>query len=74
MKKALIDANTHIDDGLRVCQVETNTFEVALPLFWVDCPDDIIADAYVYIQETNTFKIFNPINFEELEVADSVIY
>jgi len=40
--KALIDEN-----GL-VAQVKQQGFDVALPFFWVDCPDSIIAGQYTY--------------------------
>ena len=55
MKKALIspiEIITH-DDGVqtayRVAQVSDETFEVAKPLFWVDCDDVIEQDIYVYV-------------------------
>jgi hypothetical protein len=31
-----------------VVQVEQNEFEVAKPLYWVDCPDTIVAYEYTY--------------------------
>ena len=31
-----------------VAQVEQNSFEVAEPLFWVNCPDTIIAGEFTY--------------------------
>lgn len=31
-----------------VVQVENNEFEVGLPLYWVDCPDYIVAYEYIY--------------------------
>lgn len=34
--------------GERIAQVEQNSFEVAAPLFWVDCPDDCVADVWWY--------------------------
>ena len=39
------------NEGVRVCQVEQVSFEVAQPLFWTACPDDCIADQWYYIQE-----------------------
>lgn len=56
MSKALIDPNALIYDyasppnvlGYRVCQVATATFEVAAPLFWVDCDNTIIADKFYW--------------------------
>lgn len=51
--KALISPNEKRTDyqgnvGERVAQVEAQTFEVAAPLFWTDCPDDCVADVWWY--------------------------
>lgn len=51
--KALISPNEKRTDyqgnvGERIAQVEPQTFEVAEPLFWVDCPDDCVADIWWY--------------------------
>jgi hypothetical protein len=45
--KALISPN----QNNFVVQVEPddNTFEIGLPLYWADCPDDIVAYQYQYI-------------------------
>jgi len=46
----------------RVAEVELSPFEVAQPLFWVDCPDDCKADQWyfkdgaVYIKPTDASK------------------
>lgn len=39
-----------INGGQRIAEVELNdkTFEIAEPLFWVDCPDDCVADQWYY--------------------------
>lgn len=42
MKKALI-----IEDGV-VAQVENESFPIAPPYYWVDCPDDIVAHRFHY--------------------------
>jgi hypothetical protein len=34
--------------GCRVAQVEPLAFEVAPPLYWIDCPDDCVADIWWY--------------------------
>ncbi len=34
--------------GQRVAQVAAAPFEIAPPLFWIACADDVIADAYYY--------------------------
>jgi hypothetical protein len=51
--KALISPNEKRTDyqgnvGERVAQVESQSFEVAAPLFWVDCADDCVADVWWY--------------------------
>lgn len=52
--KALISPNEIIYSqdgtalGFRIAQVSNSTFEVALPLFWTDCPDDCIPYNYYY--------------------------
>jgi hypothetical protein len=35
-------------NSARVCQVEDNEFDVAEPLFWVDCDPSVVADQYWY--------------------------
>jgi len=37
-----------IPNSARVCEVAEVAFEVAPPLFWVACADDVIADQYWY--------------------------
>jgi len=39
---------TPIDNSCRVAEVENQTFEVALPLFWTECDDDVVADQWYY--------------------------
>jgi hypothetical protein len=39
------------NEGVRICQVESISFEVAQPLFWTACQDDCNADTWYYIQE-----------------------
>jgi hypothetical protein len=57
MKKALIAPNEPVQlpggkIGWRVAQVENDAskipFEVAHPLFWVNCNDDVVADQFTY--------------------------
>ena len=55
--KALISPNEKRTDyqgnvGERVAQVEQTGFEVAAPLFWVDCADDCVADVWWYYNGT----------------------
>jgi hypothetical protein len=45
----VIDCNDN--EGSRIAQVESESFEVAAPLFWVACSNDCIADQWYYIQQ-----------------------
>jgi hypothetical protein len=46
--KALISPEEQVNTGYRVAQVEENEFEVAPPLFWVDCSNEVIQDQFWY--------------------------
>ena len=46
--KALISPEEQVNTGYRVAQVEENSFEVAPPLFWVDCSNEVIQDQFWY--------------------------
>lgn len=46
--KALISPK----ENFRIAQVSPEDFEVASPLFWVDCPDDCKADLWTYTDGT----------------------
>ena len=39
---------TPIENSCRVAQVSDQTFEIALPLFWTECADDVKADQWYY--------------------------
>jgi hypothetical protein len=54
--KALISPNEPRETGYRVAEVEPQEFEVAQPLFWVDCADDVIADQFWYDPADQTIK------------------
>ena len=43
--KALISPN----ENNRIAQVEAVPFEVAPPLHWVDCPDEVVSDLWTYV-------------------------
>lgn len=60
MKNALISPNEKIyfenaEIGERIAQVEIQTFEVALPLYWMPCEDDVVADQY-YLANDGTIQ------------------
>lgn len=46
--KALISPNEPVETGYRVAEVAQDSFEIAPPLFWVDCTDDVVADQFWY--------------------------
>lgn len=60
--KALISPNEIAGLGVRVAQVveDDKTFEVGLPLYWRDCPDDCIADDYYFDTKTFEYKLIEP--------------
>lgn len=51
--KALVSSIEPCQQGYRIAQVEpdANIFPVAEGLFWVDCADDVKADAFWYHPE-----------------------
>ena len=56
MKEALISPQEPRETGYRVAQVEQQEFEVAPPLFWVTCADDVVADQFWYDPADQTIK------------------
>lgn len=56
MKKALISPNEQRETGFRVAEVCEQSFDVAPPLFWVDCADDVVADQFWYDPSDQTIK------------------
>jgi hypothetical protein len=56
MKQALISPNEPRETGYRVAEVCDVVFEVASPLFWVACADDVVADEYWYDPTNQTIK------------------
>ena len=41
-----------VPDSWRVAQVQETSFEVAQPLFWTDCANDVVADEWYYQTST----------------------
>jgi hypothetical protein len=62
MKKALISPDVKMGVACMLAQVEPEDgmFEVAAPLVWVDCPDDVTVDSHLYNPTNNTFQAFPP--------------
>ena len=59
MKKALISPIEIAHTGHRVAQVEPigQEFEVAEPLYWLDCPDEVTAEHHYFDNADGTFKL-----------------
>ena len=54
MKKALISPDEPRTDregnpGFRVADVRREEYDVAQPLFWVECPEDCVKDFWAYV-------------------------
>jgi hypothetical protein len=54
---------TSINNSCRVCEVSDNTFEVAPPLFWTECEDNVVADQWYYDTQSKEI-IKKPDNIE----------
>lgn len=61
MKYALVCKNEPREQGYRVAEiVDAIPFEPAPDHMWVECADDLVADAKWYDLADNTFKDFPP--------------
>ena len=56
-------------DSARVCQVQETEFEVAQPLFWVDCADNVVVDQFYY---DTANQVINPIIDAPFPTANGV--
>jgi hypothetical protein len=58
MKKALVCPNEPVENGYRIAQVELaeNIFDVADPMYWFDCNDDVAADLWYFNVTENLIK------------------
>lgn len=64
MKKALISPEEviyHISEGtplgVRIAQVENESFDIAEPLFWIECHDQVNANDWYYDVDKQDFKL-----------------
>ena len=46
--------------GERIAEVSNSTFEVAFPLFWTTCEDNVVADVYYYDSATTQILVVPP--------------
>jgi hypothetical protein len=60
MKHALIDPQFSVATGYRVAEVLQSPFEVASPLFWQECPDEVVADQFYFDPSDNQFLLTPP--------------
>jgi len=60
-----------IPNGARIVEIVETEFEVASPLFWVECNASINTSDYYYDTSDNTFKQKN--SFEEPVIPDGVL-
>lgn len=76
MKNALISPNEQVYKydgtllGVRVAEVCDTPFEVAPPLFWVECADDVVADQFYYDTNTQTIIAVPPKPAPPADVTD----
>jgi hypothetical protein len=54
--KALISPIEPRETGYRVAEIAQQSFEVAPPLFWVDCATNVVADQFWYDPSDQTIK------------------
>lgn len=54
--EVVLDPNTEVVLGQRVAQVAAEGFPVARPLFWMDCPNEVVADFFYYDPQDMQFK------------------
>ena len=55
--KALISPLEIVLNGYRIAEVTSNEFEVAEPLYWVDCSNECLADIWYFNAETQQCEI-----------------
>ena len=57
-------------NSCRVAEICDAEFEVAPPLFWADCADDVVADQFYY--DTATNEIFQIVNAPSPAVTQAI--
>jgi len=49
-----------VQSGQRVAEVTQQPFEVAPPMFWMECADDVVADQFYYDPTDQSIKPVPP--------------
>lgn len=60
--KALISPLEPRQGGYRLAWVEEKEYDVAEPMFWIDCADDIMPDQFYYDPADETIKVLTETN------------
>lgn len=55
-------------NSARVCEICEESFEVANPLFWVDCSDEIVADQFWYDVLSQKFNPIENAPYPQVEL------
>jgi len=55
MLYALISPEQKIKNGVRICEISSNPFEVAAPLFWKECSSNLYRGDWYYDMKTEQF-------------------
>lgn len=85
MKKALISPIEFIYDyndnllGERIAEVSQESFPVALPLYWIDCDDEVNSSTYYFNTTTQApelipIALIETTNSENLLNANTIVY
>lgn len=48
MKYCLVCPNEPVANGYRIAQVESETFPVGEPTYWLECSDDVVANYWYF--------------------------
>jgi hypothetical protein len=54
MKFALVSPQEVVLDGQRIAEVAETPFEIAQPLHWVPCDDDVATNTHYFVLKTNS--------------------
>lgn len=64
MQYALICPNEPVAGGYRVAQVTHEIFAVALPTYWMECADNVVAEEWYFDEQASCLKLFEKISVQ----------